>query len=271
MDIDRRLHNAGHHWRQSQGPALRAPKLDTPPEKTPPRRWMTGLVPLAASAAVAAMAIGVVILHGAPTSHPAPGGSMSASSSVNSPPPKRSTSTSTPTHPQPSNTVPAPRSAVSPQPSNTVAAPRGAVATPPTRAPFVGQWFVHGIGLTISVGGYAVENLPPDPPCSGLPTGSPGCFEQWNESVAYSPDGATATLTIVRVTAVTVGSNSVVAKPSGGLQGQVGDSYTLRFMAPHLMVRTWTQGTFARNPSLWGNPYLCQSGLAQALTSKCGA
>jgi hypothetical protein len=89
--------------------------------------------------------------------------------------------------------------------------------------------------------------------------------------VAYSPDGATAILTIVKVTAVTGRSNSVVAKPSGGFKGQVGDSYTLRFMAPHLMVRTWTQGTFARSPSLWGNPYLCQSGLAQTLTSKCGA
>ena len=86
MDIDRRLHNAGQRWRQSQGPALRAPKLDTPPKKTPPRRWMTGLIPLAASAAVAAMVIGVVILHGAPTGHPVPEGSMSTSSSMKSPP-----------------------------------------------------------------------------------------------------------------------------------------------------------------------------------------
>ena len=267
MDIDRRLHEAGHHWRQSQGPALRAPRLDPSSEKSPPRRWMTGLIPLAASLAVAAMVIGVVILHGAPTGHPVPEGSMSTSSSMKSPPPKPTASTSA----QPSSTVAAPRSYVSPQPSNTVAATRGAVAAPPIRAPFVGQWFVHGIGLTISAAGYAVENLPPDPPCSGLPAGASGCFEQWSESVAYSPDGATATLTIVKVTAVTGGSNSVVAKPSSGFQGQVGDSYTLRFMAPHLMVRTWTQGTFARNPSLWGNPYLCQSGLAQALTSKCGA
>jgi hypothetical protein len=267
MDIDRRLHEAGHQWRQSQGPALRAPKLDTPLQKTPPRRWMTALIPLAASAAVAAMVIGVVVLHGAPASHQVPGGSTSASSSTSSPTPKPTASTSA----RPSSTVAAPRSYVSPQPSNTVAASRGAVAAPPIRAPFVGQWFVHGIGLIISAGGYAVENLPPDPPCSGLPAGASGCFEQWSESVAYSPDGATATLTIVKVTAVTGGSNSVVAKPSSGFQGQVGDSYTLRFMAPHLMVRTWTQGTFARNPSLWGNPYLCQSGLAQALTSKCGA
>jgi hypothetical protein len=222
---------------------------------------------LAASAAVAAMVIGVVILHGAPTGHQVLVGSTSTSSSVSSPAPKPTASTSA----QASSTVAASRSYVSPQPSNTVAATRGAVAAPPIRAPFVGQWFVHGIALTISAGGYAVENLPPDPPCSGLPAGASGCFEQWSESVSYSPDGATATLTIVKVTAVTSGSNSVAAKPSSGFQGQVGDSYTLRFMAPHLMVRTWTQGTFARNPSLWGNPYLCQSGLAQALTSKCGA
>lgn len=269
MDIDGRLHQAGQLWRESQPQALRVPRLDTSSQKAPPRRWMTGLIPLAASAAVAAMVIGVMILHGATTGHPVPVGSTSTSSSVDSPPPRPTASTpaqpsSTVTAPRPSSKVAATRSDVSPQPLSTVAAP-------PVLAPFVGQWFVHGIGLTISAGGYAVENLPPDPPCSGLPAGASGCFEQWKESVAYSLDGATATLTIIKVAAVTVGSNSVVARPSNGFQGQVGDSYTLRFMAPHLMVRTWTQGTFARNPSLWGNPYLCQSGLAQTLTSKCGA
>jgi len=90
MDIDRRLHEAGHQWRQSQGPALPAPKLDTPLQKTPPRRWMTGLIPLAASAAVAAMVIGVVVLHDAPASHQVPEGSTSTSSPTSSP-------TSTPT------------------------------------------------------------------------------------------------------------------------------------------------------------------------------
>src|SRR5665647_1646628 len=132
MDIDRRLHEAGHHWRQSQGPALRAPKLDTPPEKTPPRRWMTGLIPLAASAAVAAMVVGVVILHGAPASHPVPEGSTSTSSPTNSPTPKPTASTppqisSTVTAPQPSNAVTAPG------PSNTVALPPTVAATSPTR------------------------------------------------------------------------------------------------------------------------------------------
>src|ERR1035437_1957546 len=86
MDIDRRLHEAGHQWRQSQGPALPAPKLDTPLQKTPPRRWMNGLIPLAASAAVAAMVIGVVVLHDAPASH--------RSTSTSSPTPTPTASTS---------------------------------------------------------------------------------------------------------------------------------------------------------------------------------
>jgi hypothetical protein len=84
MDIDGRLHEAGHQWRQSQGPPLRAPRLDPSPEKSPPRRWKTGLIPLAASAAVAAMVIGVVILHGAPASHQVPEGSTSTSSPTSS-------------------------------------------------------------------------------------------------------------------------------------------------------------------------------------------
>ena len=103
MDIDRRLHEAGHQWRQSQGPALRTPKLDTPLQKTPPRRWMTGLIPLAASAAVAAMVIGVVILNGAPTGNPAPGATSTPSpTSASTPTPTASTPPQTP---QPTDTT----------------------------------------------------------------------------------------------------------------------------------------------------------------------
>ena len=104
MDIDDRLHEAGHQWRQSQGPALRAPKLDTPPEKTPPRWWMTGLIPLAASAAVAAMVIGVVVLHGAPASHQVPEGSTRTSFPTSSPTPAPTASTSAQTS-QPTDTT----------------------------------------------------------------------------------------------------------------------------------------------------------------------
>ena len=131
MDIDRRLHEAGHQWRQSQGPALPAPRLDTPPQKTPPRRWMTALIPLAASVAVAAMVIAVVVLHGAPTSHPIPGGSTSTSSPTSSPTPTPTASTpaqtSSVTAPQPSTAVTAPR------PSSTVALPPTVAATSPTQ------------------------------------------------------------------------------------------------------------------------------------------
>lgn len=58
MDIDDRLHDAGHRWRESQGPALRAPRLDVSSAKSPSRRWMTALIPLAASLAVAGVTIG---------------------------------------------------------------------------------------------------------------------------------------------------------------------------------------------------------------------
>jgi hypothetical protein len=49
MDIDGRLHEAGHLWRENQGPALRAPKLVTSPKKALPGWWRRGLIPLAAS------------------------------------------------------------------------------------------------------------------------------------------------------------------------------------------------------------------------------
>lgn len=132
MDIDRRLHEAGHQWRQGQGPALQTPRLDTPPAKTPTRRWMTALIPLAASVAVAAMVIGVVVLHSSPASHQVPEGSTSTSSPTNSPTPTPTASTpaqtpSTVTAPQPSSAVTAPR------PSSTVALPPAVAATSPTQ------------------------------------------------------------------------------------------------------------------------------------------
>lgn len=123
MDIDRRLHDAGHQWRQGQGPALRAPRLDIPLQKTPPRWWMTGLIPLAASAAVAAMVIGVVVLHGSPASHQVPGGSTSTSSPTSSPTPAPTASAPA----QNSSTVTAP------QPSSAVALPPTVAATSPTQ------------------------------------------------------------------------------------------------------------------------------------------
>ena len=100
MDIDRRLHEAGQQWRQSQGPALPAPQLDTPQHKTAPRWWMLGLIPLAASTAVAAIVIGVVVLQAPPASHQMPTGPTSTSSptsSSTSSPTSSSTSISSPT------------------------------------------------------------------------------------------------------------------------------------------------------------------------------
>ena len=124
MDIDRRLHEAGHQWRQGQGPALPAPKLDTPLQKTSPRRWITGLIPQAASAAVAAMVIAVVVLHDAPASHQVPEGSTSTSSPPSFP-------TSAPTASTPAQAA---STFTGPQPSTAVAisyvAGKGAVVAP---------------------------------------------------------------------------------------------------------------------------------------------
>ena len=119
MDIDRRLHEAGRQWRQSQGPALPAPQLDTPRQKTPSRRWMTGLIPLAASTAVAAIVIGVVVLQAPPASHQMPTGPTSTSSPTSS-------STSSPTSSSTSSPTSSPTSS-----STSISSPTSS----PTKAP----------------------------------------------------------------------------------------------------------------------------------------
>jgi hypothetical protein len=109
MDIDRRLHEAGQRWRESQGPALRPPSPGDVAEDAPPRRWRKGLAPLAAAAAVAAVAaivFAIVGLHGTATNgQQVPVGALTTHPpSVTSSVPKPSTSTSS----QPSNAVTAP-------------------------------------------------------------------------------------------------------------------------------------------------------------------
>ncbi len=106
--------------------------------------------------------------------------------------------------------------------------------------------------------------------CSPNPADTFSCSEQWDESVTYSPDGTTATVTILQVT-VRSDTQKVIPNPGGGTTGHIGDTYTLRFLAPHLLRRTWTRGGFARDPSLWGNSYMCQTGLAPALVGGRGA
>jgi hypothetical protein len=67
MDIDRRLHEAGQRWRESQGPALQPPSPASLRQAAPPRLWRKGLAAMAAAAAVAAIIFGFVTLHGATT------------------------------------------------------------------------------------------------------------------------------------------------------------------------------------------------------------
>lgn len=77
MDIDRRLHEAGQRWRESQEPALQPPSAARLGEAAPPRQWRKGLAPMAAAAAVAAIIFGFVSVHGATTGAPQlPAGSV---------------------------------------------------------------------------------------------------------------------------------------------------------------------------------------------------
>jgi hypothetical protein len=107
MDIDRRLHEAGERWRESQGPSLEHPGPASLEVDAPTPKWRKGLVPLAAAAATAGIAFGIVSLHGATTGgHEVPAGSITTPSLVvTSSQPKPSTSS------QPSNTVTAPPAA----------------------------------------------------------------------------------------------------------------------------------------------------------------
>lgn len=107
MDIDRRLHEAGERWRESQGPSLEHPAPVRLEDDAPTPKWRKGLVPLAAAAATAGIAFGIVSLHGATTGgHEVPAGSITTPSLVvTSSPPKPSTSS------QPSNPVTAPPAA----------------------------------------------------------------------------------------------------------------------------------------------------------------
>lgn len=84
MDIDDRLRAAGQHWRDSQGPALPQPSLDSAGKNVPRRRWKRGLVPVAASAAAAGIVFAIVSLHGATTgSQELPAGTTNSPSASN--------------------------------------------------------------------------------------------------------------------------------------------------------------------------------------------
>lgn len=87
MDIDRRLHEAGQRWRESQGPALQPPSAASLREAAPPHQWRKGLAPMAAAAAVAAIIFGFVSVHGATTgAQQLPAGSVTTPApSVSSP------------------------------------------------------------------------------------------------------------------------------------------------------------------------------------------
>ena len=91
MDIDRRLHEAGQRWRESQGPALQPPSAASLGQAAPPHQWRKGLAPMAAAAAAAGIVFGIVSLHGATT-----GGQDLPAGSVTTPSPSVSSPTSEP-------------------------------------------------------------------------------------------------------------------------------------------------------------------------------
>ena len=122
MDIDRRLHEAGQRWRDSQGPALQPPSAASLGEDARTRQWRKGLAPMAAAAAVAGIVFGVVSLHGGTTG----GQEMPAGAATTHPP-----SVSYP--------LPKPSTATAPQPSNTVTAPPAAACVASQLRPSLGR------------------------------------------------------------------------------------------------------------------------------------
>ena len=91
MEIDRRLHEAGQRWRESQEPALQPPSAASLGAAAPPHQWRKGLAPMAAAAAVAAIVFGFVSVHGATTGAP-----QLPAGSVTTPAPSVSTSSAEP-------------------------------------------------------------------------------------------------------------------------------------------------------------------------------
>jgi hypothetical protein len=101
MDLDRRLHEAGQHWREHQGPALVTPSLGNSNDIAPRQHVRRGLVPAGAAAAAVLIMFAVVSLDGATTgSQGEPAGTTSLPSRpAHSPSPKVSEAASAPPSP----------------------------------------------------------------------------------------------------------------------------------------------------------------------------
>jgi hypothetical protein len=123
--------------------------------------------------------------------------------------------------------------------------------------PFVGNWHVHGSQREILPNGTGtIESN-----CGGG-----GCLETDVLAVVRSANGMQLTATI---TAITYADNKgkALPAPDPSESPTVGDSWNLRFAAPHLMKQT-----MVRSAVPWlGNPYWCGDGLAASLDHFCGA
>ena len=117
----------------------------------------------------------------------------------------------------------------------------------------------------------AVASLTGDPP--------PAIFANVGGAVRYegdllsfvrSKDGKHLTATVVAVGYVD-NKGKPIPKPDGVDSSAVGDSFSLKFVAPHLMKQTIIHSSLSAIDQRYGNPYWCGRGLAEALVPRCGA
>jgi hypothetical protein len=132
---------------------------------------------------------------------------------------------------------------------------------------FTGSWVVHDGALSITSVHKGVLRAF----LGSCGANADQCVETDALSLSLSKNKKTmlAKVTKVTITAYTPsGQVDKTSVPAVSMPDQVGDSFRLRFAAPHLLVRTIVKGM-----SGWvgGNPYWCGPGLAQRYQQDCGA
>ena len=130
-----------------------------------------------------------------------------------------------------------------------------------TDDPFVGHWHVHGGAMEIrsNMTGTLDYNV-----------GGAVRYENDRLSFVRSPDGKRLTATIESVR-FTDDKGKPIPDPHPGDSSAVGDSFSLEFVAAHLMKRTIIHSSWPASDQRDGNPYWCGNGLAESLANRCGA
>jgi hypothetical protein len=146
-----------------------------------------------------------------------------------------------------------------------------AVTTPRTmatvqREDFIGHWRVHGGSLDIIFGGHAMAYSAYGGQCA---PDVERCFERMALTVVPSDDGQTLLLTIVEVAYYTADGVRGTVPP--GAVPEIGDTFRLEYVFPHLIKATTLQTADPEHPNALGNPYLCGEGLVYEVGFVCGA